>query len=392
MRIDAAMYDVPSSARGTDEAVDSLRAVNEFLGRVIGALLADRGLPGVAEELAAALGRPVALWGAADQVLATSGDHAATAEDRTPEWRRVAVCHGTDAVTIGIHDPDGSTTDLVALVLEHAAQITALELYRIRSVADTELKLWGDLSRALLGPDDPERVGMLAASLGYDLDRRRRVIVTEPRVSDQELQQLHGQVRALDTQAMATRHDEHPVLIVTADCDPLALQRLIESRDTTLCLGASSPTSSERGLSAPLREAHLALRVNTTFGGANVLPFEDLGLYQLFAHADPIDLEAHAAQWLQPVLDHDRARNGELLQTLTEYLERGGAVEATAQALFIHRSTLSYRLRRIESLLGRDLANVDTRFNLQLATRALVAAASMRSAVDDASETGASIR
>ena len=42
-----------------------------------------------------------------------------------------------------------------------------------------------------------------------------------------------------------------------------------------------------------------------------------------------------------------------------------------AETLFIHRSTLKYRLGRIASLTGVDLADPDARFNLQLATRTL---------------------
>jgi DNA-binding PucR family transcriptional regulator len=36
----------------------------------------------------------------------------------------------------------------------------------------------------------------------------------------------------------------------------------------------------------------------------------------------------------------------------------------------IHRSTLRYRLHRIRDLSGRDLSDVDTGFNLHVATRA----------------------
>jgi DNA-binding PucR family transcriptional regulator len=55
---------------------------------------------------------------------------------------------------------------------------------------------------------------------------------------------------------------------------------------------------------------------------------------------------------------------------LRTYLERGGSYDATAAALSMHRSTLKYRLQRIKEISGHDLSDADTRFNLQLATRA----------------------
>jgi DNA-binding PucR family transcriptional regulator len=36
----------------------------------------------------------------------------------------------------------------------------------------------------------------------------------------------------------------------------------------------------------------------------------------------------------------------------------------------MHRNTLKYRLQRIHEISGFDLADADSRFNLQLATRA----------------------
>jgi DNA-binding PucR family transcriptional regulator len=55
---------------------------------------------------------------------------------------------------------------------------------------------------------------------------------------------------------------------------------------------------------------------------------------------------------------------------LSQYLECGGGYDATAAALSVHRSTLKYRLQRIREISGHDLADPDTDFNLQLATRA----------------------
>ena len=45
-------------------------------------------------------------------------------------------------------------------------------------------------------------------------------------------------------------------------------------------------------------------------------------------------------------------------------------VDASANALSVHRSTLKYRLNRIRQVSGYDLSLPDNQFNLQLATRA----------------------
>jgi PucR C-terminal helix-turn-helix domain/GGDEF-like domain len=45
---------------------------------------------------------------------------------------------------------------------------------------------------------------------------------------------------------------------------------------------------------------------------------------------------------------------GELLRTLSAYLEGGGALESCARALFVHPNTVRYRLRRVSELTGRS--------------------------------------
>ncbi|WP_301107374.1 sugar diacid recognition domain-containing protein [Sporosarcina sp.] len=50
----------------------------------------------------------------------------------------------------------------------------------------------------------------------------------------------------------------------------------------------------------------------------------------------------------------DHARNGELLETLTLYIEHDGDAGKTSAALFIHRNTLRYRLDRITEITGKD--------------------------------------
>ena len=59
-------------------------------------------------------------------------------------------------------------------------------------------------------------------------------------------------------------------------------------------------------------------------------------------------------------------------------IQHGGGYEATSQALSVHRSTLKYRLQRIRELTGLDLGDPETRFNLELATRAWVTLQALR--------------
>lgn len=116
----------------------------------------------------------------------------------------------------------------------------------------------------------------------------------------------------------------------------------------------------------------MALRVQEMLGIPDqVTVFDQLGVYRLLATVqDAASIEHFVREWLGDLLDYDARRHANLVSTLSRYLENGGTHEATAKALAVHPSTLKYRLQRIREISGHDLADPDTKFNLQLATRA----------------------
>ncbi len=90
--------------------------------------------------------------------------------------------------------------------------------------------------------------------------------------------------------------------------------------------------------------------------------YDDLGIYALlYEKGDRDQLADFADRWLGPLLKY-----GELTHTLRVLLEIGSP-SAAATALFVHISTLKYRLRKIESILGVDLSDPEVCFNLRLA-------------------------
>jgi hypothetical protein len=65
------------------------------------------------------------------------------------------------------------------------------------------------------------------------------------------------------------------------------------------------------------------------------------------------DVSAHR-RLVESIVAPLETAGGELLHTLSTYLEGGGALEACARALFVHPNTVRYRLRRVCDLTGRS--------------------------------------
>jgi DNA-binding PucR family transcriptional regulator len=108
---------------------------------------------------------------------------------------------------------------------------------------------------------------------------------------------------------------------------------------------------------------HSRERYGTTF-------FDELGLYRILGPGnDYRELETFVHEWLGQLIDYDSRHHAAMVETLSRYFDCGGNYDETAESLAIHRSTLRYRLQRIRDISGNDLANVEDRLNLQVATR-----------------------
>jgi DNA-binding PucR family transcriptional regulator len=120
------------------------------------------------------------------------------------------------------------------------------------------------------------------------------------------------------------------------------------------------------------RQASLAVRLSDGLAArGTVLRYDDLGVYRLLSEtADPDGLDEFVERWLGAIVAYDAAHGSDLVRTLARFLDCGGNYDATAAALTIGRTTVRYRVRRVQQLTGHDLSDPETRFQLHLAVKA----------------------
>ncbi|MCU1465659.1 MAG: sugar diacid utilization regulator [Actinomycetia bacterium] len=279
---------------------------------------------------------------------------------------------------LALVDPSGTAGERQWTALEHGATVLAMELARLRAVAETELRLGRDLVDELLSSADEERTLARAQGLGYDLLRSHRVVVVTIE-DDRETEGFFHAVRraALDlgVGSLLVARANSVVVISDADGD---WDRMRQEVDRALgggrCrIGVGGRCSRLRDFPRSYREARLALKVQSAAGReTQSTEFDALGVIRILAESEELSgIERFVDLWLGALREYDDAHGAPLVETLSQYLEQGGNYEATAHALSTHRNTVKYRLQRIRAISGLDLADPDTRFNLQLATRAL---------------------
>ena len=289
--------------------------------------------------------------------------------------------------------------DLMRLVIEQGAVVSALELTKQRAILDARVRLrsdflW-DLVEGKIG--DAGEANVRARYLGFSLPRQLRVVVVRAEETVQVGETAGQDADALDRRrAVLLSHLEHAAseaaavrvlsarrgpefVMITpspeaADrCRDLAytLHRVAVHHEPNwrIRVGASANHDLGDDLSQALSQARTALS-STSSSNAPVAVFEDLGILRfLLAPSDRDDLENYVERVLGPVIRYDRDHSTELIKTISAHLTEDSNLSRTAARLFVHPKTVRYRLDRVAKLVGRDFNSQQDCFDVQLALR-----------------------
>lgn len=157
--------------------------------------------------------------------------------------------------------------------------------------------------------------------------------------------------------------------------EPVALARglrtELEARFGDVRAAASRPAPLH-SLRMAFHEARCALEaVRFRNGDAPaVASHDDLGAFQLLLSLQDDDaLLSYCRSVLGPIEQAEGSYGDELVRSLDVFIEHNGHWEKAATALFCHRHTLRYRIRRVEQLTGRDFSSARDRIEFWLALR-----------------------
>ncbi|MFI8304677.1 PucR family transcriptional regulator [Streptomyces sp. NPDC085927] len=277
---------------------------------------------------------------------------------------------------LAIEDPEATANEHTMFALDHAQRSLAQELMHMRELTEVELRLRRELIDDLLEGTDETSAYARAEAVGHDLQRTHYVVVVHwpSTAANSSFTRAVEQATATSaTRPLITRRGDRMVLLTEARPDDDAVYAALAHELGTPdgAIGVSTRCDSPDGIPRCYQEALRALdvrqnsrqRSGTTF-------FDDLGLYRILGPGNDLrELEDFVREWLGQLIDYDAGHDTELVETLSRYFDCGGNYDDAAAALTVHRSTLRYRLQRIREISDRDLADVDTRLNLQVATR-----------------------
>ncbi|MBV1854966.1 PucR family transcriptional regulator [Catellatospora tritici] len=228
-----------------------------------------------------------------------------------------------------------------------------------------DARLQALLVDALLRGDSADVLASRAAALGWT-DAPPVVVVVGRSPGGEAAVVLHGVHRAArraDVEVLGGVHGDRLVVVVGGAVDPLAAAGKL--------LPAFGPGPVVVGPAVPALEAATE-SARAAMAGYRAAPAWPAAPRPV--NADDLLAERALAGdgEARRILRHSAygalARtSGELLETLDSFLIHGGALEATARALFVHPNTVRYRLRRVAEVTGFAPLTPRDAFTLKIA-------------------------
>ncbi|MGO2861064.1 MAG: PucR family transcriptional regulator [Brevibacterium sp.] len=205
---------------------------------------------------------------------------------------------------------------------------------------------------ALVRGDSVDELASRTAAFGWQSEGPVSVIVgrAPQRSAKKGLDVIRRKARRWADDALVGIHENRLLIVLGAVADlDAAVEELSDCfGPSEVILGPSVPTLAEAATSA--RAAIRALKAATARPDSPRPVRADELLPERALSGDQVALQELIRRYYEPLT----SGTGQLLKTVSAYVEFGSSLEATAKALSVHPNTVRYRLRKITEVIGLD--------------------------------------
>ncbi len=301
-----------------------------------------------------------------------------------------------------IRSPRTELDEIERLTIELARNICSIQFIKQKISLDAKEQAKDSFISKLLAETIEDKEGILryANLFQWDLYKSHQLAVLSITLADKELRgsnlfeqqakknlvwdYIKSSLSSFEQTILTGYHDEKHVLIVPTQMKSKRSEKFWQtlyhkirqwvSETFVQCevyMGVGGKTTEMHDYYVSYQQAIQALNiVNSRLRQKGFSSFEELGSYTILHHLNhSMAVDLFVKKQLGPLLNYSEGKNTDLYNTLHTFLQHNGNVKSTAEALFIHRSSLLYRLEKIEALLAVDLSDAEVRFNLMMALK-----------------------
>ncbi|MCR3956880.1 MAG: PucR family transcriptional regulator ligand-binding domain-containing protein [Gudongella sp.] len=302
---------------------------------------------------------------------------------------------------LGILEVNRDMTKLDFIALESAANTLRLEILKETAVNEAKLRYKGDLMDDLISGnyDSVQSIYDRGQILGWDLKKKYLLGLYNISWKNKKKVENNAEWSLESRNIVKTIIDRIAYHHTTGHISLIKGEELIvfwpvverenrkasinklklfgeEVRDTVkkrfgdvyVTMGIGSVAESVEDMGVSYNEAKdAAIFGRRIFGEDSTSVFDELGIYKMLCSFDNRDaLASFIPESLRKLINYDKDKNNELIDTFEMYLKCNLNAVKTAEELFVHYKTVLYRLNRIKELTGLDIEDRDKMLEIEV--------------------------
>jgi len=301
---------------------------------------------------------------------------------------------------------DSFLTQYNVNVLEHSATTIALWLSRKNAIEETKMELRSDFVQELAKGEfiSFDHANSRAKLLGYNIKLTYVCITGYPENLDSLFQKrkqdylsfeqwLDNMIRYIEEEIFYAAQSLRKEVMMTYQDDKLLIYLEIPSKEENeiatnfldlverrlgnllpeviISWGIGDYAYNFEGFAESYQNAMTALKIGRRKKGiGHRMLYEHTRVDRVLLNlAQNNDMKDLILSTIEPLVKYDQQRSMDLIETFSVYNRFHGNVSQTARSLNLHRQSLLYRLRKIESLTGLSLIDPDDLFLLDLSVK-----------------------
>lgn len=280
------------------------------------------------------------------------------------------------------------------MLLERAANAAALYLLNEKTSFDASERMKGHFLEQLMDKQYGSRAEILTRGRFMNIDLSGSIIVAVLKADvyrtpfqedfilrEQVLERTRNFFREKHQKFLSVQKQENIVLLIPFENDKYehifhSLEELVSCLEKEFPglrykIGVSSRGKQIEDVSESYQEALIASRMACK---KKVVSYDELGIAGILVNSHNVQsIRVYAEKLLGPLYKNEDSKMKELLKTLYVFLLNGGKLEQTMKDLSLSMSGLLYRVRKIETILGKDLRDPMNGHQIFLVLQALAA-------------------
>ncbi|MGG2200729.1 MULTISPECIES: helix-turn-helix domain-containing protein [Paenibacillus] len=290
--------------------------------------------------------------------------------------------------------------DVLRLTVNNALNVYAIEFIKQKLVMDTREQVKESFMNQLFSEkiEDPEKVVQYTTFINWNVYDSHRVAYLSVKL-DMEVERESDLIgveekksRLWDIMKMALSNQDQGVILTRKGDEFILISRVTNEQTNAKAYWQSMYQQVQKIAKAEMPSCHVYLGVGgrtermedyyfaykqavqtanlirLRYPEAGFAIFEEFESYSLLHQLTDHKISTIFVQKkLAPLLRYTEGSGADLFQTLRIYLSNNGSMRETSEALYIHRSTLQYRLDKIREILQIDIEQAEQRFSLLMA-------------------------